>query len=468
MRPVSHLVQLFFLINRVLTQQVYGHKKVIFTRIRTESLVRYKMNGLDLRRLDRQQDAARVGGLWRRAVSRGLQCVLGALGLVLVSLVGSAPAAAKYASIVVDADTGQVLHSTNSDTRNYPASLTKMMTLYLLFEALEKGDLTLDSRLKVSRRAAGQAPSRLGLKAGSTIAVRDVIGALVVKSANDVATVAAEAVGGTEVKFAQMMTKKARDLGMKRTTFRNASGLPNRAQLSTAHDMSVLARALLEDFPGRYQAFSEPSFAYNGRTYRTHNNLLKDGADGIKTGYTRASGFNLVTSVERDGRRLIGVVFGGKTARSRDRHMVSLLERSFKRIRTIPSTAAARPVPKPAALTRDAQVAQKQVSVIVDPSKTPASAILSEPGAWGIQVGAFAKFAQARRAADIAADKLPALNASIEIQAVNKSGRTLYRARLMGVTRGDAQSSCGALQDRGGDCALVTPEGGIRLGLRRS
>ena len=383
---------------------------------------------------------------------------------VLLFTVVNTSALAKYASIVVDADSGRVLHSSNADTRNYPASLTKMMTLYLLFDALENGTITLDTHLKVSRRAAGQAPSRLGLKAGSTIAVDDVIGALVVKSANDVATVAAEALGGTEVKFALMMTKKARELGMKRTTFRNASGLPNRAQLSTARDMSRLARALMEDFPQRYAAFSEPSFVYGGRTYRTHNNLLKKGADGIKTGYTRASGFNLVTSVERDGHRLIGVVFGGKTARSRDKHMVSLLDRSFKRARTAPPTAAARPVPKPVMPMR----APKQASVLLDPLKAPAGATLSEPGAWGIQVGAFAKFAQARRAADLAADQLPALNASIEIQPVNASGRILYRARLMGVTRNDAQSSCGALQQGGKDCALVTPEGAIRIGLRQS
>ncbi|MHA1571837.1 MAG: serine hydrolase, partial [Alphaproteobacteria bacterium] len=409
-----------------------------------------------------------VGGLCRRTLLDFARGIFASLAMVLLFTALNTPALARYASIVVDADSGRVLHSANADTRNFPASLTKMMTLYLLFDALEKGTLTLDSKLKVSRRAAGQAPSRLGLKAGSTIAVRDVIGALVIKSANDVATVAAEAMGGTEIKFALMMTKKARDLGMKRTTFRNASGLPNRAQLSTARDMSRLARALIVDFPGQYRAFSEPSFVYGGRTYRTHNNLLKNGADGIKTGYTRASGFNLVTSVERNGHRLIGVVFGGKTARSRDRHMVSLLDRSFKRVRTAPSTAAARPVPKPLMRTRGPQLAQKQASLLIDPLKAPTNATISEPGAWGIQVGAFAKFAQARRAADLAADRLPALNASIEIQAVNARGRTLYRARLMGVTRNDAQSFCGALQQRGNDCALVTPEGAIRTGLRQS
>jgi len=417
-----------------------------------------------LRKLDREVAGRQVGGLSWRLVSHGAKYFLAAVVVVLLSVAGTGPALAKYASIVVDADTGRVLYSANADTRNYPASLTKMMTLYLLFEALEKGDLKMDTKLKVSRRAAGQAPTRLGLKAGSTIAVRDVIGALVVKSANDVATVAAEAMGGTEVKFAQKMTKKARELGMKRTTFRNASGLPNRGQLSTARDMAKLARALMDDFPDQYAVFSKPTFVYKGRTYRSYNNLLKDGADGIKTGYTRASGFNLVTSVERDGKRLIGVVFGGKTAKSRDRHMVSLINRAFVLAQKTPSTATARPVPKPTMPARGPQLAQKQVSVVIDPRKIPASAVLPEPGAWGIQVGAFAKFAQARRAADLAADKLPALNASIEIQPVNTRGRTLYRARLMGVTRTDAQSSCGTLQQRGGDCALVTPEGAIRSG----
>ena len=263
------------------------------------------------------------------------------LGLVLTICVlaasqvfASETAHARYASIVVDAETGEVLRSRNADIRRYPASLTKMMTLYMLFEAIDDGRLNLTSRLEVSKRAAGQPASKLGLRAGSTISVEDAIKALVVKSANDIAVVVAEALGGTEVEFARMMTSKARALGMTRTTFRNASGLPNRKQRSTARDMSYLARALMRDFPHRYHYFDDQRFRYNGRSHRSPNRLLGSyrGMDGIKTGYIRASGFNLAASAERDGRRVVAVVFGGKTARSRNRHMANLLDLGFTRI----------------------------------------------------------------------------------------------------------------------------------------
>ena len=243
-------------------------------------------------------------------------------------------AEARYASIIVDAETGEVLRSRKADTLRYPASLTKMMTLYLLFEALENGRVSLDSRLKVSKRAARQPPSKLALGAGSTIRVEDAIRALIVKSANDIAVVVAEALGGTEAKFAGQMTRKARALGMSRTTFRNASGLPNRDQRSTARDMSRLARALMWDFPRRYHYFDDQRFRYRGREHRTPNRLLSRyrGLDGIKTGYIRASGFNLVASAERDGRRIIAVVLGGKTSRSRNAHMANLLDLGFERL----------------------------------------------------------------------------------------------------------------------------------------
>ncbi|MDE0201954.1 MAG: serine hydrolase [Rhodospirillaceae bacterium] len=263
------------------------------------------------------------------------------LGLVLslcilaISQVFAAEEAhARYASIVIDADTGEVLRSRSADVRRYPASLTKMMTLYLLFEAIDDGGFSLDSKLKVSKRAAGQSPSKLGLRAGSTIRAEDAIKSLIVKSANDIAVVVAEALGGTEVEFARMMTRKAKELGMSRTTFRNASGLPNRKQRSTARDMAQLARALMRDFPDRYHYFDDQRFSYKGRVHRTPNKLLGRyrGMDGIKTGYIRASGFNLVASAERDGRRVIAVVFGGKTPRSRNAHMANLLDLGFTRI----------------------------------------------------------------------------------------------------------------------------------------
>ena len=263
-----------------------------------------------------------------------LGLVLSVSVVVMSQVFAAGTAEARYASIVVDAETGEVLRSRNADIRRYPASLTKMMTLYLLFEAIDEGRLNLTSKLKVSKRAAGQPPSKLGLRAGSTIEVEDAIKALVVKSANDIAVVVAEALGGTEVEFARMMTRKAQALGMSRTTFRNASGLPNRKQRSTARDMSFLARALMRDFPHRYHYFDDQRFRYRGRSHRSPNRLLGSyrGMDGIKTGYIRASGFNLVASAERDGRRVIAVVFGGKTARSRNTHMTTLLDLGFTRI----------------------------------------------------------------------------------------------------------------------------------------
>ena len=246
-----------------------------------------------------------------RVAARGLL-------LLAVLMLVPLPAVAKYASIVIDADTGAVLHEVNADTRNYPASLTKIMTLYMVFEALGDSRLKLDDKLQFSVRATRQPPSKLGLGPADTITVENAILALVTKSANDVAVVIAEALGVTEKRFARLMTNKALALGMSRTSFRNASGLPNKGQLSSARDMSILAQAMLRDFPELYGYFSTRRFTYRGATYRNHNKLLGkyDGMDGIKTGYIRASGYNLVASVEREGRRLIAVVFGGESGAS--------------------------------------------------------------------------------------------------------------------------------------------------------
>ena len=279
------------------------------------------------------------------AAHRAAGGLLLALALVLAS--ADEASARRYASIVVDAVTGEVLHADKPNRQAYPASLTKMMTLYMVFEALDRGKLTMDQRLKVSRRATKMPPSKLGLGRGQTISVRAAIMALVTKSANDVAVVVAEALGGSESNFAKLMTNKARALGMSRTTFRNASGLPNSKQLSTARDMVRLAQALMRHFPHHYRVFASKSYTYKGRKYPNHNKLLKNysGTDGIKTGYTHASGFNLVASAVRDGRRLIGVVFGGKTGKSRDRHMRKLLDKGFKALnrRGVPPIAGVPP-----------------------------------------------------------------------------------------------------------------------------
>jgi D-alanyl-D-alanine carboxypeptidase len=232
-----------------------------------------------------------------------------------------------FASIVVDGNSAEVLNATNADALRHPASLTKIMTLYLLFERLEAGKMRLDTQLKVSEHAAEQAPTKLGLRPGQTIVVDDVIKAVVTKSANDAAVTVAENLAGDEAEFARLMTQKARALGMSRTTYVNASGLPDDDQITTARDQALLGRAIQERFPRYYRYFSTPEFVYHGHEMRNHNHLLGEvgGVDGIKTGYTRASGFNLVTSVHRDGRYLVAVVLGGRSASERDERMRELI-----------------------------------------------------------------------------------------------------------------------------------------------
>jgi D-alanyl-D-alanine carboxypeptidase len=233
-----------------------------------------------------------------------------------------------YAAIVVDDKSGLVLHEVSAEAPRHPASLTKIMTLYLLFEQLEAGSLKLDTPLPVSTRAAIQNPTKLGLKANQTIKVEDAIKGLVTKSANDAAVVVAEAIGGSEEEFAALMTAKARALGMTGTTYVNASGLPAEAQITTAHDQAVLGRAIQHRFPVYYQYFATPSFNYKGAEMRNHNNLLGHvkGVDGIKTGYTEASGYNLTSSVRRDEKHIVAVVLGGTSNGARDARMRQLIE----------------------------------------------------------------------------------------------------------------------------------------------
>jgi D-alanyl-D-alanine carboxypeptidase len=238
---------------------------------------------------------------------------------------GSSPA---FAAMIVDGNSGRTLYAKNENELRHPASVTKVMTLYLLFEQLERGKLRMDSEIEISSHAAAQAPSKLGLRPGSTIEVEDAIKAVVTKSANDIACAIAEKIGGDEDTFAEMMTRKAHALGMTRTHYANASGLPNDEQITTAHDLTILGRAIQERFPRYYRYFSTRAFHY-GRTYMpNHNHLLGriEGLDGIKTGYTRASGFNLLTSVHRDGHWIVGVVLGGTSGASRDRMMANLIE----------------------------------------------------------------------------------------------------------------------------------------------
>ena len=428
-------------------------------------------------------------------------------------MAGAQPAsAAKSASIVVDAETGTVLYESNSRAQTYPASLTKMMTLYLLFEAIESKRFGIDDDLAVSERAANQPPTDLRLQAGATITVRKAIQAIVVQSANDVAVTIAEAVGGSEDKFARLMTKTAKQLGMKQTVFKNASGLPDSGQLTTARDMAILARALMSRFPDYYEFFNTQSFRYNGRTYQTHNRVLKNypGADGLKTGYTRASGYNLATSAERNGHRLIGIVLGGKSARGRDAQMMSLLDEGFVladsgamsvatslpsaqrpaekevkpapadlgvSIAMIPPVKPAYEIDNPNAVSLDSLVAQvvptaeaegdggiiaealaapapTQVALVV-PAPAPAKAADSGKVTWGIQVGAFTAEQPAAKAAAVATEKAPKLLKGTRVavdEITGEDGNKLFRARLIGLGEQDARKACTELQNQSMPC----------------
>lgn len=248
----------------------------------------------------------------------------------LVFLTGSISVAdaAKYAGLVMDAKTGKILYQHRGDAKQYPASLTKMMTLYMMFDAIESGKMTMKTRIRVSKYAASKPPSKIGIKPGGTISAAQAIGVLTTKSANDIAAAVAEHLGGTESGFAVMMTRQARQLGMNSTTFKNASGLPNSKQLTTARDMARLGIALREHFPQHYGHFSKTSYKLGKRRYGNHNRLLGSvkGMDGIKTGYTRASGYNLVSSVRSNGRSIVAVVLGGKSGKSRNAQMVKLIK----------------------------------------------------------------------------------------------------------------------------------------------
>jgi len=443
---------------------------------------------------------------------RALAAMVGLL-LGLLALGASRPAEAKFASLVMDAKTGVVLEEYNADALNYPASLTKMMTLYLTFEALKAGRLKTAQRLGVSPVAAAQRPSRIDLVPGQTVTVEEAILAVAVKSANDAAVVLAEALAGSEPRFAQIMTQKAREIGMSTTTFRNASGLPNPGQVTTARDMATLARALIRDYPQYYHYFSVREFDYDGTTIPTHNHLLVryEGADGIKTGYIHASGYNLVTSAVRNGRRLIGVVLGGRTSGMRDHSMMRLLDVAFYRTAplrlasydkaqgagggaaSIPgpavpgSASAAQETSSPPTLadaiasadepdaqaeTQVAAQAEIQVEALRDTqgdaqldatnqlSGTDAATLGENPGAnwWGVQVGAYHRYAQAHAAASRAQRRAPALaDATVSVMRVRAGAHSLFRARLVGLSERQARLACTYLHRHRGLCVLVSP-----------
>ena len=368
---------------------------------------------------------------------------------------------AKYASFIINENTKRIYHNANADTRNYPASLTKIMTLYLVFDALKSKKISMSSKFKVSKRATRQPPSKLNLSAGSNITVKNAILALVTKSANDVATVIAENLGKSERNFARLMTRKAKKLGMTRTTFRNASGLPNRGQLSTARDMATLGIAIRKNHPKFFKLFKTKSFIYKGIKYTNHNNLLGSysGTDGIKTGYTNASGFNLVASVERNGQRIIGVVFGGKKARSRDKHMVTLLNKYFKTSLSKPLVRIAKPSELPKTRPKIV-VAEKNIKNFKIPPEIINNIIPNNiEEDWFIQIGAFKNRLNAHKAARNARNivpeqlgNLPASLSKITKSSTNNNLQYLWRVRFVELAENQARSVCAELWTSGLSC----------------
>ena len=387
-------------------------------------------------------------------------------------------------SIVIDVDTGRVLSEMNADAITYPASLTKMMTLYLTFEALNAGQLRLDQYLPVSSEAASKSPTKLHLLPGESVQVHDLILGIVTKSANDAAAVLAEGLAGSEPAFAERMTSKADQLGMTRTFFRNASGLPDFEQHTTARDMAQLALALYHDFPREYRYFATREFYFHGRVIATHNHLLDwyEGADGIKTGYIGASGFNLAASALRNGHRLIGVVMGGSSASSRDHEMAALLDQGFADL-GVGTTAIAHHEPAPAVsapevadseqsapvrprekLGQLAKAARK-IAVHLSPVAKAEAAPIShqlrpapEAERWAIQLGSFRAEAAAEDAARSVSSLPVASGKPMQIVQPSKSGKDhFYRARLLNFTPQEAQRACAALHKKRIECSVVPP-----------
>lgn len=405
-----------------------------------------------------------------------------AIGMALAITPGLAMAGQAY--LILDARNGEVLASHNADVRNHPASLTKMMTLYLTFEAIHQGKLNWSSRVRFSKHAASMSPTKLWVKAGNTTSVREAVLGMIVPSANDAAAAMAEKLGGSEIKFAALMNAKARELGMTQTRFYNASGLPNRNQVTTARDMSTLAVALMNDFPGEYKLFATRSFKFNGRNVRGHNNLMYryKGMDGFKTGFTNASGFNLVSAVHRGNRRVIGVVLGGSTARSRDSLMEKLINRSLAKAENrrtnllVASVSRSKSQPKrPAA----AEIADAAVAPL--PSGRPAETVhvASASGAmsdmiaanaagntkptryWMVQVGASPSETAATRLLDKTRSEHQKVLAHAYpfVEAVKNGSVTLYRSRYTGfATQEAAADVCDALRRANVSCYVPRME----------
>ncbi len=404
----------------------------------------------------------------------------------------------RFGAVVIEASTGYVLSEKNADKRLYPASLTKMMTLYLAFEAMSSGRIDKNRRLPISKRASRQEPSSLGLQNGDSIRLEDAILGIATKSANDCAVVLAEALGGSEERFARAMTMKARQLGMTNTRFINASGLYNAQQVSTARDISILAQALIRDYPAYYRYFGTDSFTYEGNTYHNHNKLMGSykGMDGLKTGYVNASGYNLAASAVQNGTRLIGVIFGGTTAKSRNAAMAKLLDQGFARLSNVRVATLAKPKAVPVRrkavvredvaepfmlepamgqerdqgdtsiaedrtvvkkLTAKKQTVKKSAALFKPHSLNTASlnkVSSAKKGGWAVQIGAFAT-PEAGMLAIKNAQKILLSRKMDGVDAVAPlmtNRGMVYRARLSGLERGDAATACRILR---GSCLVL-------------
>ena len=340
---------------------------------------------------------------------------------------------AKKAAIVVDYETREVLFEKNADTKNYPASLTKIMTLYIIFDYIKKGRLDYNDEMPVSSTAASRSPSKLYLEQGSTIKVKDAINALIIKSANDVATVVSEKISGTEKEFAKLMTKYARDIGMNNTTFKNASGLPNRAQLTTARDIYKLSNSLITNFPEEYKLFGQTSFKWKGKVYKTHNKLMLkyDGADGIKTGYIKASGFQLAFSAVRNNKRVIGVYFGGDTGKQRNDRLEFYMNSAFKKL----------------------NIENKSIKKVESTNDTKKQNLVNQKK-YSIVVGTFKYRKNAEKQIKLIQKKYPVSTNGKQgkIVFIEVSGKKLYESRFTNYNKRDAYQACKRLAKYGRDC----------------
>ena len=411
----------------------------------------------------------------------------------------------KYAAIVVDAKTGEVLYAQQADSPRYPASITKVMTLYLTFEALANGKLSPNEMITVSPRAAAEAPTKLGLRPGQTIAVADAMNAVAVKSANDMAVALAEKIGGNENRFAAMMTLKAQELGMNNSHFVNANGLPDSRQLTTARDIAILSRAVMRDYPQYYALFGRKEFVWHGRVINNHNGLLgkMPGVDGIKTGFTNASGYNLAASAVRDNRRLIAVVMGGNSVAARDSHVADLLETGFMVLRkrehgevttiaqNLTEPAPVGPLIRPSTEQGDGE--QDSLKIVVAENglrgsqasgKTVASQPIPNPvedaastqddtqergrrdrhgrlelasahGAWQVQLGSY----KDRRLAQVQLGRLNHKFAMVLKAAHGRVDRSdgNYRVRFAGLSADRAREACETIKARGAGCMALRP-----------